>query len=132
LVKVYPSNCEIIYDPDKFNYFKKFDQALIKSDILWTKPSELSFYAGLGLPIIMSPALGSQERSNREWLQLLGAGFDQKDPRYTSEWLFDLLKSGCLAQAAMNGFLRIPQDSVSRIKDIVLRDQLLGVKNISL
>ena len=35
------------------DYFKKFNLALRKTDILWTKPSELSFYAGLGIPIII-------------------------------------------------------------------------------
>jgi len=127
-----PDNLNIIYDEDKFNYFRKFDKALISSDILWTKPSELSFYTGLGLPIIMAPTLGSQEMANREWLQLLGAGFDQKDPRYANEWLFDLLKSGSLAQAAMNGFLRVPKDSVTIIKNVVLHNIFSESNNLSL
>ena len=47
----------IIFAETKFDYFKKFNKVLDETDILWTKPSELSFYAGLGLPIILAPNL---------------------------------------------------------------------------
>lgn len=98
-------NIKIIFDADKVNYFKKFNQALRNTDILWTKPSELSFYAALGLPIIMSQPVGSQEDFNHEWLINLGAGIDSYDPEHVEEWLPDLLESGRLARAAMDGFL---------------------------
>jgi hypothetical protein len=123
---------KIIYDKDKFDYFRKFNQVLIDTDLLWTKPSELSFYTSLGLPIIMSPVLGSQEKANRNWIQLLGAGTDQNDPRYAHEWLFDLIKSGSLAGMALNGFLKVPQDAVQQIKEVVFHNKLTDVKNISL
>ncbi|OGY85869.1 MAG: hypothetical protein A2233_00035 [Candidatus Kerfeldbacteria bacterium RIFOXYA2_FULL_38_24] len=113
----------IIYDNDKMDYFAQFNKALLTTDILWTKPSELSFYAGLGLPIIIAPSVGSQEDYNRSWLYSLGAGFDQEDPQYTHEWLFDWLASGWLAQAAMEGFLDAPRNGVYHIEDIVLRGQ---------
>jgi len=127
-----PNNIEVIYSNDKFSYFKKFNEILIETDILWTKPSELSFYAGLGLPVIMAPTLGSQERANRTWLQFLGVGFDEGDLDFTNEWLFDWLESGCLAQAALNGYIRIPQNSTEYIKEVVFGGQLAGIKNISL
>ncbi|MDR3558503.1 MAG: hypothetical protein P4L61_03155, partial [Candidatus Pacebacteria bacterium] len=111
----------ILYDEDKYEYFRKFNALLRETDILWTKPSELSFYAGLGLPIVMSPSLGSQEEFNRSWLYMMGAGFEQYDPRYADEWLFDWIQSGWLAKAAMNGFLNAPQRGTERIKDLVLR-----------
>jgi len=96
---------KIIFHAKKMDYFKIFNQALRKTDILWTKPSELSFYNALGLPIIMSTPVGSQEDFNREWLMETGGGLDSRDPRYVNEWLFDLLNSGRLARAAMDGFL---------------------------
>ena len=98
-------NVKVIFAPDKIDYFRKFNQALRTSDILWTKPSELSFYCALGLPIIMSQPVGSQEDFNHEWLLNLGAGIDSYNPEYVAEWLPDLLESGRLARAAMDGFL---------------------------
>lgn len=111
----------ILYADTKHEYFKKFNEILLNTDILWTKPSELSFYAGLGLPIIMAPTVGSQEEFNRSWLHQIGAGFEQEDPRYTHEWLFDWLESGWLAQAAMEGFLNAPRNGAFHIEDIALR-----------
>ena len=98
-------NIRVIFDADKIGYFKKFNQVLRTTDILWTKPSELSFYCALGLPIIMSQPVGSQEDFNHEWLLSLGAGIDSYDPEHVEEWLPDLLESGRLARAAMDGFL---------------------------
>lgn len=115
------SGVNIIYNPDKLGYFKEFNKTLIKTDILWTKPSELSFYAGAGLPIIIAPPLGSHEKRNREWLYARGAGQDQGDPRYTNKWLADWLSGGILAEAAMNGFLNIPQDGVWNIEELILK-----------
>lgn len=99
------TNVRIIFNPDKINYFREFNKTLRNTDILWTKPSELSFYCALGLPIIMSQPVGSQEDFNREWLLNVGAGIDSYDPEHVEEWLPDLLESGRLARAAMDGFL---------------------------
>lgn len=113
-------NLNIIYADNKFDYFKKFNQVLLTTDILWTKPSELSFYSGLGLPIIMAPTIGSQEEFNRSWLHAIGSGVEQQDPRYTHEWLFDWLESGWLAQAAVEGFLDAPHNGAHHIEQIAL------------
>ncbi len=125
-----PIDHNIIYAPDKFDYFKKFNAAMAETDILWTKPSELSFYVGLGLPIIIAPPLGSQEESNRAWLHMVGAGIEQNDPRYTNEWLIDWLKSGWLAGAAVNGFLNAPKKAVSHIKDTVVNGEREEIEDI--
>ena len=113
----------IIYRPNKYEYFQEFNDTLADTDILWTKPSELSFYAGLGLPIIMSPTLGVQEEYNRRWLHMIGAGFEQYDPRFSNEWLFDWLNSGILATAAMSGFLNAPKRAVEHIESIMLNEK---------
>jgi hypothetical protein len=110
---------EIIYDSDKIAYFKKFNDCLHNTDILWTKPSELSFYCALGLPIIMSAPVGSQEDFNREWLLEIGAGLDSPAPEYVAEWLPDLLASGRLARAAMDGFLNAEQMGVYAIEKLI-------------
>ena len=111
----------IIYDHNKYEYFKILNQVLIETDVLWTKPSEMSFYAGAGIPIIMAPALGAQEECNKAWLQAVGAGFMQDDPRYTNEWFLDWLDSGWLAEAAMNGFMDASKEGTYHIEDFVFR-----------
>jgi len=122
----------VLYSQSKYEYFKRFNQMLHKTDILWTKPSELSFYAALGIPIIMSPGIGSQEVFNRAWLHSIGAGFEQEDPRYTHEWLFDWLDSGWLAEAAMEGFLDAPRNGTYQIENLVLRGKLPDMEDAQL
>ncbi|MDD2913073.1 MAG: hypothetical protein PHH17_00635 [Candidatus Pacebacteria bacterium] len=97
-------NVKIVYSEKIEEYFTKFNKEIRKTDILWTKPSELSFYCALGLPIIIAPPLGSQEDFNKKWLLKMGAGISQENPLYFKEWLFDYLKSGRFAQCAINGF----------------------------
>ncbi len=96
---------EILFDETTDGYFQKFNQALRRADILWTKPSELSFYAALGVPIIIAPPIGSQEDFNQRWLLNSGFGLLQKDVDYVKEWLFDWLDRGFLAECAMQGFV---------------------------
>ncbi len=122
----------IIYDGEKMEYFEKFNRALLTTDILWTKPSELSFYAALGLPIIIAPSIGSQEDYNRAWLHSIGAGFEQEDPRYTHEWLFDWLESGWLAEAAMSGFLHAPRNGTYHIEEVVLKGKRSEIDDVHL
>jgi len=109
----------IISSSSKNEYFKKFNQALHQTDILWTKPSELSFYTALGLPIIMSEPIGSQEIFNRKWLRTVGSAVNQENPRYTDQWLFDWLESGWFAEAAMQGFLEATTAGTSNIAKVV-------------
>jgi hypothetical protein len=122
----------IIYAADKMEYFKKFNEALLTTDVLWTKPSELSFYAALGLPIIIAPSIGSQEDYNRAWLHAIGAGFEQEDPRYTHQWLFDWLDSGWLAEAAMSGFLHAPRHGTYHVQDVILRGKRSEIEDVQL
>ncbi len=105
----------------KEEYFESFNKIIAKTDVLWTKPSELSFYAGLGLPIIIAPPLGAQEEKNREWLLKIGAGIDQRNPAEANKWLTELLESGALAQASRAGFQKINKDAVKNISKIVLK-----------
>lgn len=111
---------EIVFEPSIHAYFDSFNLALREIDILWTKPSELSFYSGLGLPIVMAPIIGSQEQFNREWLLRSGFGIDQKNPKYTDQWLFDWLNEGVLAEMAMEGFIEGKQLGAEEIKKITL------------
>ena len=58
LAKCLAKNIKVLYANNKEDYFRKFNIMLRTTDILWTKPSELSFYTALGLPIIMTPPIG--------------------------------------------------------------------------
>lgn len=104
-------------------YFAGFNEILKTTDILWTKPSELSFYCGLGIAIIMAPPIGSQEEFNRVWLGYVGGGVSQNDPAHTDEWLFDWIASGGVARMAWNGYIEAPTHGTYRIEDMVLGRQ---------
>ncbi len=112
---------EIIFEKNIEDYFNTFNAALRKTDILWTKPSELSFYTALGLPIIIAPTIGSQETFNRDWLLNLGSGIMQKNPLYADQWLFDLLDEGKLAEAAMQGFIKAISRGALNIEKIIAK-----------
>lgn len=109
----------VLFDRNKYESFKRFNKVLRKTDILWTKPSELSFYCALGIPIITAPPIGSQETFNQRWLRTIGAGIKEDEPRYVNEWLPDWLKSGWLAEAAMQGFLEAPKFGTYNIEKII-------------
>lgn len=113
------SQIELVSGKNLIDYFHNFNQALRQTDILWTKPSELSFYTALGLPIIMAPTIGSQEDFNREWLLKLGSAMDQENPKYISQWLFDYLQSGWFAEAAMQGFVEAEKVGVLNIQKVI-------------
>lgn len=109
----------IHHSENRSAYFRSFAQTLRTTDILWTKPSELSFYTGLGLPIIIAPPIGSQEEFNKLWLMNVNGGIPQNDPRYTDEWLFDYIESGGLARFAWNGYIEAPTHGAYRIESIM-------------
>ena len=121
LAKALGKNIQILHEDRREKYFENFNKILRVTDILWTKPSELSFYCALGLPIIIAEPLGSQEKFNRKWLINIGSGVDAENIKYTNEWLFDWLKSGWLAEAAMQGFFEAPKYGTFNIEKIICR-----------
>jgi len=109
----------ILYGETKEEYFEKFSEAIRQTDVLWTKPSELSFYCGLGIPIVMAPSIGSQEFYNMKWLLEVQAGIPQDDPQYTDQWLMDLLHEGRLAESAWDGFLKARKLGLYKIMEVL-------------
>jgi hypothetical protein len=103
--------------PDE--YFDRFDALVARTDALWTKPSELSFYAALGLPLVFAPPVGVHERYNRRWVQENGAGVRQRDTAFARQWIGDWLEDGTLAGAAWSGFWRLPKHGLYRILEEV-------------
>lgn len=112
----------------KKGYFALFNKLLRRTDILWTKPSELSFYTALGIPIIIAPPVGYHEILNKKWLVRMGSGVEQEDPDYTNEWLFELIKKGLLAESAWEGFIEAPKFGTYNIEKIVFEKDKDSVK----
>jgi hypothetical protein len=110
---------EILFESDKEEYFRRFNAALRKTDILWTKPSELSFYAGLGLPIVITPPIGSHEEANKNWLLKQKVGIEEPDFKKLNLWFSDLLSSGQLAEMAFQGFKNIEKLGVLKIENLI-------------
>ena len=92
---------------------------LARTDVLWTKPSEMTFYAALGLPLVLASPVGAHERINRRWVRESGAGVKQRDPRFAGEWLTEMLVDGALAAAAWAGYMRLPKFGLYRILEAV-------------
>jgi hypothetical protein len=126
-----PEHCRdsvtIIYDPTLYGYFDRFNGALRLTDVLWTKPSELSFYCALGIPILMAPTIGAHEERNRTWLQEIHTGVKPAGSiEDTSEWLFDLRISGVLAEAAWDGFLKGRKLGSYKIEELINTGKISG------
>lgn len=110
---------DVLYEPDYDTYFERFNALLAETDVLWTKPSEMTFFGALGLGMVLSRPVGVHERYNRRWAREHGAALKQRDPRYASQWIREWLEDGKLAGAAWNAFMRLPKFGLYRIKEIV-------------
>ncbi|MFA7141727.1 MAG: hypothetical protein WC157_00280 [Candidatus Paceibacterota bacterium] len=110
---------EIIYAEDFETYFNEFNKALRKTDILWTKPSELSFYSMLAIPIIIAPEIGSQEKFNKRWIENSGFGIEMENIEHINDWLFDWIDKGYFAEMAMNGFMKGDRKAIINIKKYI-------------
>jgi hypothetical protein len=110
---------EIICEDNRNAYFERFNRLMRVTDILWTKPSELSFYSALGIPIVMAPTIGDQEDKNSKWLTDKSCALPQYTPLQAAEWLSDLLRDGILAEKALNGFIKNRKLGVYKIEEII-------------
>ncbi|HEY2030713.1 MAG TPA: hypothetical protein VGH20_16060 [Myxococcales bacterium] len=110
---------ELLEESDVFRYFERFNVLLARADVLFSKPSELTFFAALGLAFVAAPPVGVHEAWNLRWATDRGAALVQHDPRFAGEWLLEWLQAGVLAGAALNGFLRLPQTGLYDICDQV-------------
>lgn len=108
---------DILLAPDMATYFTDFDALMARTDVLWTKPSELAFFAALGIPLVLAPPVGRHENYNRRWLLENGAGLNERDPRVAWDWLTEWLTDGTLAAAAWAGHKRLPSGGLYRIAD---------------
>jgi hypothetical protein len=112
---------EILVEDTIERYLSRFNALLARADILWTKPSELTFYGALGLPLVLSHPVGVHERFNRRWARECGAGLKARDASHAAGWLGEWLDDGTLAAAAWSGFMRMPKFGLYRILETVTR-----------
>jgi hypothetical protein len=110
---------EILHEPTFEPYYRRFNRRLRTTDILWTKPSEMTFYGGLGMAMLFAPPIGVHEKYNRRWAVEAGAGLVQRELDVTWDWLEEWLEDGTLAAAAWSGFMRLPTRGVYRIRELL-------------
>ena len=100
-------------------YLAGFNRLLARTDVLWTKPSEMTFFAALGLPLVLSRAIGVHEERNAAVALSAGAAIPQGPPRAAGQWLLAALDDGRLATAARAGWDRLPREGLERIVGLV-------------
>jgi hypothetical protein len=106
---------EIVEADDFETYYRRFNSALERTDMLWTKPSELVFYAALGLPLILDDPVGSHEHANASWILEAGAGVVRPIPQEILADIEDGIREGTFATCAIAGFEHLPQDGATAI-----------------
>lgn len=110
---------EILIADHHEQYFDRFDELLSRTDVLWTRPNELVFYTGLGLPLIVTPPVGVHERFNRRFALEEAVAVKQRRPAQLPARIHEWLKDGTLAAAAWRGYLRMPKFGTERILEQV-------------
>ncbi|HWE25260.1 MAG TPA: hypothetical protein VG496_15085 [Myxococcales bacterium] len=108
---------ELLEERDTLMYLHSFNALLARTDVLWTKPSELTFFAALGLPLIAAPPVGVHEERNLAWAVEAGAALPQREPRRAAEWLAEWIEDGTLARAAWQGYRQLPKLGLYEILD---------------
>jgi hypothetical protein len=108
---------EVVCRPDFASYYRAFNELIARTDVLWTKPSELVFYAALGLPLLLSSPVGFQERYNRDWVVSRGAALLARDPDRIGFRIREWISEGVLAAAAWSGYHFLPAMGTYRIAE---------------
>jgi hypothetical protein len=106
-----------VLEADSFeSYYRRFNSLLERTDVLWTKPSELVFYAALGLPLVLDDPVGAHEKANARWVVENEAGVVSTAPKLIRPVLEGWLADGVLANCARSGFARLPRGGADAIR----------------
>jgi hypothetical protein len=119
LEKFVGTGVSILYATDLEEYFDRFDALIAQTDILLTKPSELTFYAALGIPLLLTAPVGVHERFNRRFAREQGVGLKLRNPQHLATQIHEWLTDGTLASTAWSGFLRLPKFGTYNIIETV-------------
>jgi hypothetical protein len=82
------------------------------------------------VPIVVEPSIGSQEDFNRRWLLHTGVAILQENPKYTNEWLFDVLEAGDFAEMAMQGFVEVKSLGTYNIEKVLFGKKISNEKDV--
>lgn len=110
---------EIMFDHDLFTSFDRFNMALKSVDVIITKPGEIVFYAGLGIPMIFLPPIGAHEEGNREYLLKNQCAVDMGHASNFLRWLEDNRRSGKLLELAEMGYRNLSKTGAFEIDELV-------------
>jgi UDP-N-acetylglucosamine:LPS N-acetylglucosamine transferase len=110
---------EIVAEPEFEAAYRRFNELLERTDVLWTKPSELVFYAALGLPLVLDDAVGDHENANAQWILQAGAGVRRPAFGRIATQLARWRHDGVLAECARNAFVGLPRGATKRIVNAV-------------
>jgi hypothetical protein len=112
-------NFRLLWYEDHDTYFGAFNKVIRTTDILISKPGEISFFAGLGIPFIITPPIGSQEEFNRRWLLKIGAGIDLPGEINLCNWFGGNLSNGLFVRLATAGYKNIEKAGYYHIMDLM-------------
>ncbi len=110
---------EIIFENDIFAAFDRFNSALKSSDVIITKPSEMVFYAALGIPLIFLPPIGAHEEKNRDYIFENNCGVNMVPSSDFPRWLEKSRRKGLLLELADKGFTSLPKNGSVVIDELV-------------
>jgi UDP-N-acetylglucosamine:LPS N-acetylglucosamine transferase len=113
---------EVVEAEDFRALYGRFNELLERTDVLWTKPSELSFYAALGLPMILDDPVGAHEHANARLLLDAGAALTRPRSSTVGPAIRSWLADGTLARCARCGFERLNRDGTESIIDYVFNN----------
>ncbi len=117
------SSLEFICESEPMRFFDRFNEALRSTDLIITKPSELVFFAGLGIPFLLTRPIGPHESENLHWLEERHAGIGIRYPlKYIGEWLCDFLDDGIIASMAWDAFQNIPRSGTRNVENLLSRN----------
>jgi hypothetical protein len=109
------SALSLLYEDAFPAYVRRFDATIAETDVLFTKPSELVFFAALGLPLALTRPIGAQEVANRRWVHRRRSAVDAPSASATAAWLEESTANGELASLAWRARERLPSDGTDRI-----------------
>ena len=109
---------EISFDNDLFAAFDKFNSALKSTDVIITKPSEMVFYAALGIPLLFLAPIGAHEAANRNYLIENNCAVDMVELSDFVSWLEKSRYDGTLLELAENGFNKLPKNGSATIDEL--------------
>lgn len=112
-------NINIVYADNFDDYYNLFNKTIANTDILITKPSELTFYCALGLPILLTEPIGYQEEKNKQWA--FENNFALNFPYHESldKFIEREITNNTFAEIATNAFKNNSQNGVYQIIDYI-------------